>query len=481
MSPHQRDLLMLGLAALLALLCLGFALRAGRRRRLIDCLPTCKTSGVFIGLVELKGTAEAELPLTSFLAESPCVYFAYTVQEHWSRTVRETYRDSQGRTHTRTRHESGWTTVASGGDQTPFYLRDDTGVLLIRPDGAKVEPAEVFDTTCGRSDPLYYDRGPAHAVSHSDHRRRFHEVAIPLHAQIYIVGQARERADIVAPEIATDRDAPLFLISTRTEAQISSGYKYTFWGLGILGLLLWTAGWVLRDHLAGLDPTGRDAAERIPLYFGVAAGFVLAWFLGWGWMVYNSLIDLRQRVRQAWANVDVQLKRRNDLIPNLVRVVEGLRDHERRVQTAVAQERSELAQAAVAEARNPRIETRESGLRSQRMQTAVSEMRSQLEATAPGRPGPDPRGVGPLLRGILESYPELGANELFLDLQRRLVDTEQRIALARGYFNEVATFYNTRLEIVPDRYVGALARLAPQKLIEATDFERAPVTVELAS
>ena len=71
-------------------------------------------------------------------------------------------------------------------------------------------------------------------------------------------------------------------------------------------------------------------------------------------MAYNSLVGLRQRVRQAWANVDVQLKRRNDLIPNLIRVIEGLRDYEQQVQTELAH------------------------------------LRAQLAVTAPGTPGPDP-------------------------------------------------------------------------------------------
>ena len=77
------------LGVVLALVALVMAFRDGRRRRLIDNLPTSKTSGIFIGLVELKGTAECEAPLESYLAEQPCVHYAWTVEEHWSRTVTE--------------------------------------------------------------------------------------------------------------------------------------------------------------------------------------------------------------------------------------------------------------------------------------------------------------------------------------------------------------------------------------------------------
>src|SRR6516165_3567676 len=88
------------LGGLLALLFVFLAIRAGRRQRLISDLPTSKTTGVFIGLVELKGTAEVERPLISFLAEQTCVYYQWAVDEEWSRTVTETYTDSEGRTQT---------------------------------------------------------------------------------------------------------------------------------------------------------------------------------------------------------------------------------------------------------------------------------------------------------------------------------------------------------------------------------------------
>ncbi|MET0261814.1 MAG: GIDE domain-containing protein, partial [Rariglobus sp.] len=202
----------LAVGSLLAAVCLWASLRLRRRQRLLHDLPTSKTLGVFIGMVELKGTAESEAPLTSHLAQCRCALYAWKVEEHWSRTVTST--DSKGRT--TTRRESGWKTVATGGDSIPFYLRDEEGVVLIRPEGAKHEMLTVFDETVRPNHSLYYGKGPREAVSNSDHRRRFTESAIPLHAPIYVVGPARERTDVVAPEIAADNEAPLYLISVRT-------------------------------------------------------------------------------------------------------------------------------------------------------------------------------------------------------------------------------------------------------------------------
>lgn len=317
----------------------------------------------------------------------------------------------------------------------PFYLRDDTGVIRVDPQGAKIEPAVLFEQECDDSNPLYYDKGPADAVAHSDYERRFVEYGIPLGLELYVVGQSREREDIVAPEIAWDEKAPLFLITCRSEKEIESGMGWSSWGLAFLALLL--AGTGIALGRAG------PAGFPVPDVIVGAAGFLFAWLLGWIWMVYNSLVELRQRVRRAGSLVEIELKRRHDLIPSLVGAVQGYRDYESKVQKEVAA------------------------------------LRSQMEATMPGRAGPDPAALLPTLRAITERYPDLKANESFLRLQESLSETEQRIALAREYFNGVATGYNTCLEVVPDRFVASLGGLQPQPLFAAADFERAAVTVDL--
>ena len=94
MSSGFLPLLSIILGGLGGIGCLIGAFRALRRKRLIDDVPTSKTQGVFIGLAELKGTAESEMPLTSYLAGTRCVQYTWQIDEHWSRTVHETYTDS---------------------------------------------------------------------------------------------------------------------------------------------------------------------------------------------------------------------------------------------------------------------------------------------------------------------------------------------------------------------------------------------------
>lgn len=111
------------------------------------------------------------------------------------------------------------------------------------------------------------------------------------------------------------------------------------------------------------------------------------------------------------------------------------------------------------------------------MQTELAALRSQLNATAPGVAGPDHGAISAQVIAIAERYPELKADQAFLALQKTLVETEQRIALARGYFNDIATHYNTRLETVPERYVALLGAMKQQPLMAANEFERAEVKV----
>jgi len=429
-----------GIGASLSLLLTWLSLHLRRKERLLHDLPTSKVSGVFIGLTELKGNAECSRPLSAPLSEQEVVHYSFVVEERWTRLVVETYTDKDGKTQTRTRTEIGWASVESGAEHTRFFLRDETGCILIRPEGASIEPACLLSHECGPGDPMYYAKGPRGAVADSDHVRRFREQGIQLGAELFVVGQAREREDVVAPEIAADRHADLFLISTRTEDKVRSGYGVGSW-FSLFGalVLVSAAGWLAAvrhpSYVEGAPLPARIAAA------GLCAVLAL-WGLCWVWMVYNSVVSLRQRVRQGWSQIEVELKRRNDLIPRLNAVLSAQQRHERSLQEGLAA------------------------------------LRTQAEATAPGLAGPDFNGVASVLRTVIEDYPELGAQAGFLELHRELVNTEQRIALAREYYNNIATQYATRLERVPDRWVAVLGGLRPEPLLHAEGFERAEVRVD---
>ena len=115
------------------------------------------------------------------------------------------------------------------------------------------------------------------------------------------------------------------------------------------------------------------------------------------------------------------------------------------------------------------------------VQTTVAALRAQAIATPAGLAQPDFSGLAVLMRAVAEVYPSLKAQESFLALQAPLTETEQRIALAGSYDNVITTQFATWLEIIFDRWVGALGEMQPEPRLSASDFERVPVKVEPTS
>lgn len=426
--------LLLPLGALLlsfGSLLLGMA--ALRRARLIQNLPTSKTRGVFVGLVELEGEVHSDSPHVAYLSGRPCVHHRWSVSEQWRRTVTETVRDPKGGTRTRRRTEEGWKEVASGGNSQPFYLVDEEGAVLVRPEGAEIESESLHSETATRDDPIYYGKGPVEAVSHSTGRRRFEEHGLALAAHIYVLGRAGLREDVVAPQIAKVAGEGPFVISTRGQARVLRGRRWATAGWAALGLVLALVAPVLRG--AALE------APALPEHFvGVGLLYVMVWCAAYVWNAANDLIDLKHRVERGRAEVDVQLRRRHDLIPSLESLLRAAAVHERETQTALAKLRAGDGASAGAA-----------------------------------------RAAVPTLVALEERYPELLMDRAFAEMHRQLVDTEQRIALARDYHNGIATQFATRLETVPDRFLAALLGMRPVARIAAQDFERAPQPVHVGT
>ena len=430
--PHWLIPALPWIGGLLSLGCLLASFRNFRRKSLSEELPTSRALGVFMGLLKMKGNAECEAPLQSALTEASCVHYRWSIEEEWERSSI----GSDGKIETR----SGWTTLGKGTETVPaFYVKDATGAILVHPQGAELDAVTVLNRTCGRDDDLYHGKGPAEEIDDSNGRRRFIEKIIRLHSPVYVIGKARERRDIVAAEIAADESAELFFISGYNEKEVESMFFWHGIGWSVLGVTLLVGGPMLRDYINMVD-----LAKRRPLYVELGAAYLGAWVFAWVWNVFNDLVGLRNRVREGWALIDIQLKRRFDLIPNIVRIVSALHDHEGAIQQHLAL------------------------------------MRAQAGAPPTGKPGDGARALRPALAAVQEKFPVLTAMPAYLNLQKELCNTEERIALARDYYNNIATHFNTRIEQIPDRFVCLLTVMRRFDLLAAQDFERAAVKVEFA-
>ncbi|HUG77218.1 MAG TPA: LemA family protein [Burkholderiales bacterium] len=163
---------------------------------------------------------------------------------------------------------------------------------------------------------------------------------------------------------------------------------------------------------------------------------------------YNRLVQLRNRFKNAFAQIDVQLKRRYDLIPNLVESVKGYLAHERGTLEAVVKARGEAVSAEQRAAAAPGDPAAMRGL-------------AQAEGALGG-------ALGRLL-AVFEAYPDLKANANVLALQEELASTENKVAFARQAYNDSVMAYNTRRESFPDNLLAGPLRFAPAELLRATE------------
>jgi LemA protein len=168
----------------------------------------------------------------------------------------------------------------------------------------------------------------------------------------------------------------------------------------------------------------------------------------WAIAIYNGLVVLRNRFKNAYSQIDVQLKRRYDLIPNLVEAVKGYMAHERGTLDAVIKARGNAVGAAQRAAAAPGDPSAMQGL-------------AQAEGVLGG-------ALGRLL-AVFEQYPDLKANQNVLGLQEELTSTENKIAFARQAFNDSVMEYNTKRETFPETLLAGLFRFDQAQLLEATE------------
>lgn len=191
------------------------------------------------------------------------------------------------------------------------------------------------------------------------------------------------------------------------------------------------------------------------IILGIIAGVVV--LLGfWAMGTYNGLIKLRNRYRNAFAQIDVQLKRRHDLIPNLVETAKGFMKHERETLEAVIQARNMASSAR---------------------QDASSEDASSMGALMAAEGGLG-SALGRLF-ALSESYPDLKSNTNMMQLSEELTSTENKVAFSRQAYNDSVTEYNTKTEVFPASMIAGMFNFGQATLFEVADEgERESVKVD---
>ena len=166
----------------------------------------------------------------------------------------------------------------------------------------------------------------------------------------------------------------------------------------------------------------------------------------WVFATYNTLVSLRNRVKDSWSQIDVQLKRRFDLSPNLVETVKGYTKHEKDTLKEVVEARNTYLSATLPE----------------------EQMKADGELT---------KAVSKLF-ALSESYPDLKANTNFTELQNELNETENKIAISRQFYNDVVMQYNNKVEMVPSNIVASIFKFTKETFFQANETERENVKVK---
>lgn len=173
---------------------------------------------------------------------------------------------------------------------------------------------------------------------------------------------------------------------------------------------------------------------------------VVVIILLWVLLTYNGLVSLRNRVKEAWSEIDVQLKRRSSLIPNLVEVVKGYAKHEKSVFENVTKARSALLSAGTPHEKAAANDILTGALKS--------------------------------LFAVAEAYPNLRASENFKELQDEISDTETKVAASRQFYNTMVLDLNTTLETVPSAWIGSMFGFQKAEFFKATEEEKQDIKVK---
>jgi len=330
-------------------------------------------------------------PLETPFTNLGCVFFHYQLEERVRRT-----RVVNGRR----QHYWTWETRENYSRSVNFAIRDASGQLWVRSEQAEFDPVSVG--------------------THTDGRWRHTEQALLFPGQASAVGTVLEGRQWLGrqgnvPLIATHRSRGDYVRSQETSERVCRGFGY--------GLLVVGAG-LLAAAAAGALRPGDIAALVVAV---VAAQALVA--LAWGLNAYNQLISYRNRVLNAWHQVEVELRARYDVVDNLVSVVKAAAEHERSVLEAVTRARGSAESAA--------------GIAAQI--SAQGELAGHIRS----------------LIALGERYPSLRTHTNFLKLQQQLSAIETKIAYARGFYNESVTEYNTTVGKFPLLIVAKLTGHAP--------------------
>lgn len=464
----DKELVGTAMSGVAAVVLTGKALVSWRKKWEVDDTPTSTCRGVFVGRNEVVGrVVPTHQALTAPFSASACVWFEWHLERYRSN-------DDGG----------SWVTVERRSTAAPFWLEDDTGRVLLRPRGADLEPEQTLCSGLGRNyappysrwqlrqwvlvgedllerrrslaDPSFFElpaagswlkSGTAEPISALSGRNRITERVLRAGQPAYVLGHARPRPD--APGLEFDAEAGPLLVTTKSEEEVSRSTGSSARWTGLLAIALSAVFSLLLSNVVAGEHHASWPIATVVAELGVLLGVALV-------RNYNRHVIVKEQAAKAWSMIEVSLRRRADLLPNLARVAESYAGHERDVATAVAGLRADHALPVHQDL--PGEET---------LAAAEASDRGQRAAAAGAF-------------ALVEAHPQLKADAVFVDLQRRIVDAEESVASARTFYNEAINVLRDRRQQFPGNLFARLVEVPTWRLFEAEEMALAAPPIAIA-
>lgn len=396
-------------AIILILLGVYFGFRRIKIKRYVENIPTSLSSGLCYGPAEIKGTVVLadDTALSGPETKEKCVYYRHKITEK--------------------RRSGKKTRIVVIKDETheiPFYCKDREGFMKVYPDGAEITAGLKYKKRRGR--------------------RTYYEWHLPENAELYVLGSA-VIDDIEGDKLAVSdgKDKFPFIVSdeSETEVMLKQGRKGLL-GIGVAQNATVFLGLVLFGAVGSFAATDFLLAALFAPLFLAFSMFAL---------MYNDLIFLQNRVKRAWANIEVSLKKRCDLIPNLEQVVKSYLSHEEGIMEKVAQLRSSVTG------------------KNKFSPSEVDVLMGQ-EVVLSNK-----------IFALREAYPDLKSNEMMEDFMNRLARMENEVSMMRAGYNDGVERYRTVMQRFPELILAKVFGFKDQKSLTFNSDIRQVPKIELTT
>lgn len=391
-----------------------------KNRYYVKFLSIIKIGDIYSGQFYIKGDIKNDIPIRSYLTDTPCIWCSYYVLEQWRRSIKIRRVDKNGKEHVKRKVIFGWSPLYADEYSCPFYLHDESGKILVDPSGANMEPVTSLYTECGISDPLFFEKGPDGIIPYSTRKRKFVEKIIPVTQPLHIFGVAKKE-EIGNPSIIEKNGDDHYHISTRSKTYFLKKSGYSFWSFQITGLLISSIPLIVM-----LFPHERPRYSFQTYTFSTSLIIIFTFFSVFLWqtLIVKNIRNSRKRTQGMWKTLESLFKEKQAIIPELYKIASYY------------------------------------SIFNHLSQDELLELEHRIESD------------DMTFDQLLNKHPKLGKGKIFLPLNNRLKQIELEIKQAKKSYNSLASVYNHNISILSAKIIKMFYSFKPMPKSSDINMEK---------